>query len=202
MRAIAVLLITIGLFGAIHFTSQPLPKHEPSQIQTPQKEKPKPKKIKPKVQKKVAQPTKPTTQPPQSTPQKSATGKGIVRLINQVRVKHGLPSLIEASNLNLSATLSARGQAKTGTCCDHGNWQQWFTQARANYTYRGENIAACQKSDQEVVNAWVSSPPHLENILSANFKYTGVGKIVSNFKGSFSNGKIIKCIYYTNHFGG
>ena len=200
-RTIVVLMIVFGIIGIMHYTAPIQPKYEPVKAPQVVQEKAKPKPQKKKVVKKpVSKPViKPTPQP-KTTP-KPVSGTGIIRLVNQVRVKHGLPSLIESSSLNRSATLSAQGQASTGTCCSHGNWTQWFSKAGANYSYKGENIAACQVSDQQVVNAWVNSPPHLENILSRQFRYAGVGKVSGNFKGQFSSGRVMKCIYYSNHFG-
>ena len=43
------------------------------------------------------------------------------------------------------------------------------------YHYCGENIAAGQTSPENVVNAWMNSPPHRENILSDKFTYLAVG---------------------------
>lgn len=44
-------------------------------------------------------------------------------------------------------------------------------------TYRsaGENIAKGQTSPEEVVQAWMNSQGHRENILNANFTHIGVG---------------------------
>jgi uncharacterized YkwD family protein len=44
-------------------------------------------------------------------------------------------------------------------------------------TYRtaGENIAQGQRTPQEVVNAWMNSAGHRQNILSTNFTHIGVG---------------------------
>ncbi|GLH63375.1 CAP domain-containing protein [Parageobacillus sp. G301] len=43
------------------------------------------------------------------------------------------------------------------------------------YRITGENIAAGQRTPQEVVNSWMNSPGHRANILNRNFTHTGVG---------------------------
>jgi uncharacterized protein YkwD len=49
--------------------------------------------------------------------------------------------------------------------------------ARAGYRYRtaGENVAAGQRSPQQVVQAWMDSPGHCRNIMNASFTETGIG---------------------------
>lgn len=202
-RAIASLLIALGVLGAMYFTSTPQLKYEPTKRSEVAREtsKPKPREKKAEARKPAERPRQVAKPVPRAAPKPVAINSNIIRLVNQVRAKHGLSPLIEASDLNRSATLSAQGQANTGTCCNHGDWTKWFTQAGANYSYKAENIAACQVSDQQVVDAWVGSPPHLENILNSTYKYAGVGKVTGDFKGEFSGGKTVKCIYYANHFG-
>jgi uncharacterized protein YkwD len=43
-----------------------------------------------------------------------------------------------------------------------------------SYRYAGENIAKGQRTPQEVMTAWMNSPGHRANILSANFTTIGV----------------------------
>ncbi|CAG8500531.1 19930_t:CDS:2, partial [Cetraspora pellucida] len=44
-----------------------------------------------------------------------------------------------------------------------------------NWSTCGENIAYGQKSEVEVMNIWMNSPPHKANILDTTFKNLGVG---------------------------
>ncbi len=48
--------------------------------------------------------------------------------------------------------------------------------------YMGENIAAFQKSAEEVMDSWMKSPGHKENILSPEYTYIGVGCYEKNGK--------------------
>ena len=41
--------------------------------------------------------------------------------------------------------------------------------------YGGENIAAGSSTPEAVVNQWMSSPGHRENILNGKYRYLGVG---------------------------
>ena len=49
-----------------------------------------------------------------------------------------------------------------------------FTVIQGSYGYVGENIAAGQRNNTEVMNSWMASPGHRSNILSSNFKKVGV----------------------------
>lgn len=46
-----------------------------------------------------------------------------------------------------------------------------------DYRTAGENIAKGQQSAEEVVNAWMDSPGHRENILNDSFTHIGVGYV-------------------------
>jgi uncharacterized protein YkwD len=41
----------------------------------------------------------------------------------------------------------------------------------------GENIAMGFQTEQQVVNGWLNSPGHCKNIMTASFKFMGVGKV-------------------------
>ena len=46
-----------------------------------------------------------------------------------------------------------------------------------DYRTAGENIAKGQNSPEEVVNAWMNSQGHRENILSSDFTHIGIGYV-------------------------
>lgn len=153
------------------------------------------------TQKHVFKP-KPASPPPSTpventptpvSPPPAPTGNNILNLINNVRVSRGLPALVEHADLDNSALQSVTNMINNKSCCDHGNWEAWF--AGLPYGWTGENIAACQRSDEELVQAWVDSPPHLENILRPEFKYFGVFTAYGEYMG-------MQCRYAANHFGG
>ena len=48
-----------------------------------------------------------------------------------------------------------------------------------SYTSAGENIAQGQQTPEEVVEAWMNSQGHRENIMNASFTHIGVGYVES-----------------------
>lgn len=66
---------------------------------------------------------------------------------------------------------------------------------REGYTYSwlGENIAAGQRTPKEVVNAWLGSPGHCENVMNGHFTELGVGYAYTS-KGKYHH-------YWTQDFG-
>ncbi len=68
-----------------------------------------------------------------------------------------------------------------------------------NYDYRalGENIAAGQRTPAQVVQAWINSPGHRENILNPNFTEIGIGyEFLANDRGEVNFNH-----YWTQVFG-
>jgi len=64
------------------------------------------------------------------------------------------------------------------------------------YDYRtvGENIAVGQRDVEEVMQGWMDSPGHRENILRPEYTHLGSGVATGDFKGQQS-------IYWTQNFG-
>lgn len=98
----------------------------------------------------------------------------VLNLVNAERAKYGLAPLSwDAVNLAPGAAVRAQEIAvyfshtrPDGSSC--------FT-AITNPGMVGENIAAGQRSPEEVVNDWMNSPGHRANILNARFTKLGVG---------------------------
>jgi uncharacterized protein YkwD len=64
------------------------------------------------------------------------------------------------------------------------------------YDYRtvGENIAVGQRDVAEVMEGWMNSPGHRENILRPQFTHLGSGVATGDYKG-------FQSIYWTQNFG-
>ena len=65
---------------------------------------------------------------------------------------------------------------------------EWVTAGNCNYSLRiGENLATGQQTPEEVVDAWMKSPPHRRALLNPKFTETGfgmaAGKWVEHFAG-------------------
>ncbi len=101
----------------------------------------------------------------------------VFRLVNVERVKYGLPEFKKMQQLTESATVRA-WECLVNYGHDRPDGQSYstaLTEQGIKFKARGENIAAGQKTPQQVVDAWMNSPGHRENILSEHFEYLGVG---------------------------
>lgn len=61
----------------------------------------------------------------------------------------------------------------------YGSPFEMMQQFGITYQSAGENIAHEQPTPQEVVNAWMGSEEHRENILNENFTHIGVGYVAN-----------------------
>ena len=120
--------------------------------------------------------------------------KEIVNLVNIEREKANLPPLKEDNRLNALAEKKAKIMAKENNLSHNAGGYKSFSdivkEAGIQYWNVGENIARNWKPPEEVMNAWLSSKGHRDNILSEKFTLIGVGKAV-NEKGD---------IYWTQIF--
>ncbi|MFC1727292.1 CAP domain-containing protein [Patescibacteria group bacterium] len=104
----------------------------------------------------------------------------VIELTNQERAKHGL------SPLNHNLTLSQAAQLKAGDMFAFDYWAHtspsgrdpwgFFKDAGYTYLYAGENLARDFQNPEAVVQAWMNSPSHRENIL--NDRYQEIGLVV------------------------
>jgi len=62
----------------------------------------------------------------------------------------------------------------------------WFDEAGYNFIYAGENLAADFNSPRNIVQAWMDSPSHRQNILDNHFNETGLAVIQGNYNGHSS----------------
>ncbi len=108
----------------------------------------------------------------------------VVKLTNDKRAALGLNSLKTDPELTVAATLKAADMfsknywahvAPDGT-------QPWYFISKAGYDYllAGENLARDFNDSSAVVEAWMNSPSHKENLL--NPKYQDIGVAVANGK--------------------
>ncbi|MCD4756346.1 hypothetical protein K8R20_01885 [bacterium] len=106
------------------------------------------------------------------------TTSNIVSLTNQERAAFGL------NELKLNSQLSAAAMAKAQNMLDEQYWDhfgpngespwQFIIAAGYNYIYAGENLAKGFRTSEGVMEAWMASPTHKENITSGNYKDIGV----------------------------
>lgn len=113
----------------------------------------------------------------------------ILRLVNAERKKQGLNELILSHNLNGIATEKANDM-KNKNYFSHqsptyGSPFEMLQQFGVHYSSAGENIAAGQKTAQEVMTDWLNSSGHRANILNKNYTELGVGYVKGGSYGTY-----------------
>ncbi|PLT34988.1 CAP domain-containing protein [Bacillus sp. V5-8f] len=136
----------------------------------------------------TAAPQKPAAEKPANTsaPTSSEVSqyeKQVVELTNAERAKQGLKALQIDNELSKVAQVKSQDM-KDKNYFDHnsptyGSPFDMMKKFGISYSYAGENIAMGQKSPQEVVQAWMNSQGHRENIMNPNFTHIGVGHVAS-----------------------
>ncbi|MFD2445100.1 SafA/ExsA family spore coat assembly protein [Bacillus sp. CGMCC 1.16607] len=113
----------------------------------------------------------------------------VIQLTNQQRAKYGLKPL--AANWELSRVArykSADMRDKRYFQHDSPTYGSPFTMMKNfGITYRsaGENIAAGQRTPQDVVTSWMNSEGHRKNILNPNYNQIGVGYATGGSYGTY-----------------
>jgi len=140
----------------------------------------------------AATPVPAQTLPSDDTTYDTATmSQKVLELVNQARKNAGVSQL--TSSASLVNTAAVRGQEimilwshtrPDNTSC--------FTAFSADWFFMGENIAKGQNSAQKVMDAWMGSPEHKENILSPDFSQIGI------YCGTAADGTY----YWVQEFGG
>ena len=98
----------------------------------------------------------------------------VLRLVNKERAKVGAPPLRFAKDLAASAYVRAV-ELPTKFSHTRPNGTKCFTAMPQRGHILGENLAGGQTSPQQVVQAWMDSKTHRDNIL--NPKYTDLGVV-------------------------
>lgn len=97
----------------------------------------------------------------------------VLRLVNIERSKVGLGPLTFARDLASSAYVRAK-ELPYKFSHTRPNGSKCFTAMPQIGHILGENLAGGQTTPKQVVQAWMDSKTHRENILSKNFKEMGV----------------------------
>lgn len=115
------------------------------------------------------------------------TAEELINLTNKERLKDDLPTL------TLNPTLSQAAQAKAADMIAHNYWAHtspdgitpwtFFKNVNYKYLYAGENLARDFFDSPSVVNAWMDSPTHRDNILSSRYREIGIAVVQDTFQG-------------------
>lgn len=115
--------------------------------------------------------------------------EAILLLVNTERSKQGLKELTLSQNLTNIATMKSKDMADKNyfshTSPTYGTPFQMLQDFGVTYRAAGENIAAGQKTAQEVMNSWMNSSGHRANILNASYTELGVGYYVGGSYGTY-----------------
>lgn len=109
-----------------------------------------------------------------------------LRLINEYRKENGLKELKAVSKLQEVAKLKANDLVQneyfSHTSEVLGTPFEMLEDNGIDYIKAGENLAG-NKNPERAVNAWINSPSHRDNILKAEYEYTGICVIDSPMYG-------------------
>lgn len=92
------------------------------------------------------------------------------KAVNKIRLDNSLEPLTINSELTKSA------QYRADELCRTGNWSHdgWENSITYSYHKVGENLAKGYRTNSDMVQAWVDSPKHYENIVD-DYSDTGFG---------------------------
>lgn len=111
----------------------------------------------------------------------SVTAESVVQQVNLERVKHGLAPLQANNQLNEAAYQKAQDMVKKGYFAHYyQNQTPWDYLAKANvndWQFAGENLAKNYQNPMAMVEAWMNSQLHRENILKSDYQQTGVAVV-------------------------
>lgn len=101
----------------------------------------------------------------------------LITMTNKVRQGNNLPPLVLDTRLSQAAALKANNMIANNYWAhfapDGTTPWSFIKNSGYNYLYAGENLAKGFTNSQEVINAWMDSPTHKDNILST--KYNDIG---------------------------
>lgn len=107
----------------------------------------------------------------------SISSDDLLVITNQKRQENGLPPL------SMNSSLAQAAQRKADDMFAKNYWAHiapdgttpWYfiKSSGYEYVYAGENLARGYTTSSDVINAWMASPSHRENMLSPNYKEIG-----------------------------
>lgn len=117
----------------------------------------------------------------------------VVDLVNQERGKSGLKPLNMRDDLNKVAETKSADMVNKGYFSHqsptYGSPFDMLKRFGISYRTAGENIAQGQRTPGEVVDAWMKSPGHRQNILNSQFDSIGVGEVNKTWTQLFTGGQ-------------
>jgi len=115
----------------------------------------------------------------------SINAQTLIQLTNSERQKHNLPILTPNQLLTKAAFNKAEDMLQKDyfahTTPEGKPFYLWIQEA--DYTYRsaGENLAIFFDENQNIVQAWMKSPTHRQNILDHQYQEIGIAALTGKF---------------------
>jgi uncharacterized protein YkwD len=125
-----------------------------------------------------------TPPPPSSAGATPTRGESaIIRAMNAVRARNGVAPLRMGRALTRAARAHSADMARRGYF-DHGAFVQRLRSFGVRAPYIGENLAYGTQAltAAAIVQMWIASPPHRQNLLDGGFRLIGVGVAGSSRK--------------------
>lgn len=115
------------------------------------------------------------------------TPEQVIEMTNQKRLENGL------SPLTINGQLNEAAQRKAGDMFAFNYWAHnspsgrnpwdFFQEVGYKYLYAGENLARDFMNSSSVVEAWMNSPTHRDNVLNSRYQETGLAVVNGTLNG-------------------
>ncbi|MFS8130456.1 MAG: CAP domain-containing protein [Candidatus Dojkabacteria bacterium] len=127
------------------------------------------------------------------------TRESLLEKHNEFRKEHNLGELRINKLLNLSAQNKADEMLRTDCwshyCPDNRSPWEFFNDAGYDYSFAGENLAEGFYTIDKVINAWINSETHRENMLRDKYTEVGFGIVQGPYQNNENNFIVVA------HFG-
>ena len=111
----------------------------------------------------------------------------LLNLTNETRSKKGLSTLTLNNKLSKAAELKANDMFEDDywahTAPDGKEPWDFIRSQEYYYVFAGENLAVDFSDSQDVVEAWIDSPTHRDNLLNANYSEIGFAVVNGELQG-------------------
>jgi len=110
------------------------------------------------------------------------TEAAVIRIMNQVRARHGLPALKPSRRLARAADVHSRDMLRHDFFSHQSSDGTSFDRRVRSYAHArrvGENLAmlpGVRRAARKVVRMWLRSAAHRQILMSRRFRRVGVGK--------------------------
>ena len=135
----------------------------------------------------------PSASPAQAVPESSAANQfewRVFLLTNIERESRGIPPLQWDNRLGAAARAHTEDMVRNNflshTGSDRSNAGQRISRAGFTWIRAAENIAEGQRTPEEVIRSWMTSPGHRSNILDPALSHLGVGFAANKWTQKFA----------------